>query len=361
MMARERDLVTPEGRPKQMMMVQEPDLGTPPAVAKLIERVWTQWSNNMVRQAAEMGLADKFTDGARDADELCAEYGMHAPAFRRFLRSLTGVGVLSEVAPRRYVLTEMGQALKTGAAGAARSTMICMLGEFSNSLWKDLDYSLRTGMPAFEKQYGKECFDYLYEHPALGQMFTETMVGLNGREPAAVAAAYDFSGISSLVDVGGGSGNMLAHILARHPGVKGVLYDLPIVVAKAPPLLQGFGVSDRVAVKAGSFFESVPAGHDAYLMSHIIHDWDEQTCATILGHCREAIKPDGKLLIVELVLPEGDEPHTGKLSDMMMLLALRGQERTASEYEALLAANGFRMTRIVPTATAVSVVEAVCA
>jgi hypothetical protein len=333
--------------------------GTPPQAAKLMEFAWGYWASQIVRQTAEMGLADRFGDEARDADELCAEYGMHTPSFRRFLRSLTGLGILTEVAPRRYALTDMGEALKTGAPGAARSSIICLIGTLTKVGWDNLDHSLRTGEPGFEKHYGKGLFEHIRETPGLPEMFSETMVGIHGREPPAVAKTYDFSGIGSLVDVGGASGNMLGHILSRHPGVRGVLYDLSHVVADAPPLLEKFGVADRVTIESGSFFESVPAGHDAYLMSHIIHDWDAQECATILGHCREAMKPDGKVLIVEMVLPEGDAPHPGKLVDIMMLAVPGGQERTPSEYDELLSANGFRMTRVVPTDSPVSVVEAV--
>jgi hypothetical protein len=152
---------------------------------------------------------------------------------------------------------------------------------------------------------------------------------------------------------------MIGHILKRHPGVKGVLYDLPHVVADAPALLASHGVADRVEILSGSFFESVPKGHDAYLVSHIIHDWDDSENATILKNIREAMKPDGKLLIVETVLPEGDEPHMGKMLDMMMMLVPGGEERTAAEYADLLEPNGFRVTRVVPTDSAVSVVEAV--
>jgi hypothetical protein len=324
-----------------------------------MELAWGYWASQLLRQAAEMGLADRFGDGPRDSDELSAEFGMHAPSFRRFLRSLTGMGIVTEVAPRRYALTEMGEALKSGAPGAARSTIICLIGELVSPAWSNLEHSLRTGEPGFEKHYGKGLFDHIRDTPGLAEMFSETMVGIHGQEPPAVAAAYDFSGIGSLVDVGGASGNMLGHILSRHPGLRGVLYDLPHVVVDAPPLLERFGVADRVTIESGSFFESIPAGHDAYLMSHIIHDWDEAECATILGRCRAAMKPEGKILVVEMVLPEGDAPHPGKLADMMMLVGPGGRERTPDEYDALLSANGFRMTRIVPTASAVSVVEAV--
>jgi hypothetical protein len=184
------------------------------------------------------------------------------------------------------------------------------------------------------------------------------MVGFHGAEPAAVAAAYDFSGINTVVDVGGATGNMLAHILARHAGPKGILFDRPHVVTDAPAFLRARGVEGRVTIQHGNFFESVPAGGDAYILSHIIHDWNEDQCATILGNCRAAMKPGAKLLIVEFVLPEGNTPHFGKLVDMVMLAIPGGEERTAAEYRTLLAASGFRMTRVVPTASDVSVVEA---
>ena len=341
------------------MELNETPHGPPPDISKLFEIAWGYWNSQLLRQTAEMGLADRFTGGSRSADELCAEYGMHKPSFRRFMRSLTGMGIVTQAAPGEYRLTQLGEALKTGAPGAARSTLITLIGKFVSPAWENLDYSLRTGEPAFEKHYGKGLFEFIQQTPGMPEVFSETMVGIHGQEPPAVAAAYDFSGLGSLVDVGGASGNMLGHVLSRHPKLRGVLYDLPHVVSDAVPLLSGFGVSDRVSIEGGSFFERVPAGHDAYLMSHIIHDWDEQECATILGHCRAAMKPDGKLLIVEMVLPEGDAPHPGKLLDMMMLVGPGGQERTPAEYDALLTANGFKMTRIVPTASAVSVVEAV--
>jgi hypothetical protein len=331
----------------------------PAATARLLEMAWGYWASQILRQTAEMGLADRFAGSPRTADELCAEYGMHPPSFRRFMRTLTGLGIVTQVGPGRYQLTEMGEALKSNAPGAARSTVITLIGKFVSPAWENLDYSLRTGEPGFEKHFGKGLFEFIQQTPGMPEIFSETMVGIHGQEPPAVAAAYDFSGIGTLVDVGGASGNMLGHVLARHPGLKGVLYDLPHVVADAPPLLARFGVTDRVSIESGSFFQSVPAGHDAYLLSHIIHDWDEQECATILGICHKAMRPDGKVLIVEMVIPEGDAPHPGKLLDMMMLVAPGGQERTPSEYEALLSANGFRLTRIVPTASAVSVVEAV--
>ncbi len=340
-------------------MSQE-SMETPPAAVQLMQIAWGYWNSQILRQAAEMGIADKFRPGeSRRADDLAGEFGMHQGAFRRFMRTLTGMGLVKTVAPHTYELTELGEALRTGAPGNARSTTICLIGSFVAPAWQNLDYALQTNEPGLEKHYGKGLFEVIQETPGMPEMFSETMVGIHGQEPPAVAEAYDFSGIGTLVDVGGASGNMLGHVLSRHPHLKGVLYDLPHVVTDAPALLEKFGVADRVAIEGGSFFEGVPKGHDAYLMSHIIHDWDEQECATILGHCRDAMADDGRVLIVEMVIPENDDPHPGKVLDMMMLTGPGGAERTPSEYAELLAASGLRMTRVVPTGSAVSVVEAV--
>ena len=330
------------------------------AAGKLMEMAIAHWQGELMLAAAEMSLADKFTEHApRSSAELAAEYGMRPREFYRFLRALTGIGLLASAGGDCFRLTSLGAALRTGAPGAARSAFIALVGDMVKPAWKEFSHGLITGDTGFEKAHGMSLFEYLQHNPGMAQFFSETMVGFHGREPPAVAEAYDFSGIGSLVDVGGASGNMLGHVLSRHPGVKGVLFDLPHVVADAPQLLESFGVQDRVSIESGSFFESVPAGHDAYLLSHIIHDWDDGENATILGNVRRAMKPDGKLLIVEMVLPESDEPHMGKMLDMMMLLVPGGEERTPSEYAKLLEPNGFRMTRVVPTASAVSVVEAV--
>jgi hypothetical protein len=330
------------------------------AASRLMDMVIAHWAGELLLQAAEMGLADKFTDAEpRSAAELAAEYGMLARPMHRFLRSLTGLGLLASAGSGSFRLTTLGAALKDGAPGASRSAVIALIGDMVKPAWKEFDHGLFTGDTGFEKAHGMGLFEYLQKNPGMARFFSETMVGFHGREPPAVAEAYDFSAIGSLVDVGGATGNMLGHVLSRHPGVKGVLYDLPHVVVDASPLLTEFGVMDRVTIESGSFFDSVPAGHDAYLLSHIVHDWDDGENAKILNNVREAMKPDGKLLIVETVLPEDDAPHMGKMLDMMMMLVPGGEERTPSEYAALLEPNGFRVNRLVPTASAVSVIEAV--
>ena len=269
------------------------------------------------------------------------------------------IGVLTERDAQRFALTPLGEALKTGAPGAARATLLTFCGPAFWHAWEEILYSLQTGKTAFEKVHGMPIFDYLAQHPDQASHFSEAMVGFHGAEPPAVAKAYDFSGIKTLVDVGGATGNMLAAILGAHSAPRGVLFDRPHVVRDAPALLEARGVADRVTIEQGNFFEGVPVGGDAYILSHIIHDWNEEQCLTILGHCRKVMKPDGRLLIVETVLPAGDTPHQGKWQDMVMLVFPGGQERTEAEYASLLGKAGFRLKRVVPTESVVSVVEAV--
>jgi hypothetical protein len=329
----------------------------PPHV-QLIQMGTAAWVNAVVFAAAKIGLADQLAGGPRNAAELAGPMRLHAPSLHRLMRTLAGLGILTERDAQRFALTPMGEALKTGAPGSARATLIAFGGAFWHG-WEEIVYSLETGNTGFDKAHGMPLFEYLRQHPAEASDFSQAMVGFHGEEPPAVARAYDFSGFKNVVDVGGATGNLLAAILSSHTGLHGVLFDMAHVVAEAPPLLKARGVENRVTIEAGSFFDTVPAGGDCYLLSHIIHDWNEEKCLTILGHCRKAIKPDGRLLIVEMVLPAGDTPHPGKVLDMVMLVFPGGQERTEAEYGALLGKAGFRLNRVVPTASAVSVVEAV--
>jgi hypothetical protein len=225
--------------------------------------------------------------------------------------------------------------------------------------WGNKIYSVQTGKTGFEKAHGVSVFDYLAQHPDHASLFSETMVGVHSQEPPAVA--YDFSIFNTIVDVGGATGNMLATLLASHSGPRGILFDRPHVVQDASALLDAKGVSNRVTIEPGNFFESVPAGADAYILSHILHDWNEDQCLTILDHVHKAMNSAGRLLIVEMVIPPGDAPHPGKMLDMAMLVQMGGQERTADEYELLLSKGGFRLTKVVPTNSAASILEAVIA
>jgi hypothetical protein len=336
----------------------EPPPAKPPH-AQLIEMATAHWVSRIVYVAAKLDLADHLAAGPSSADELAGLTGTHAPSLYRLLRTLAHLGLMSEDTGRRFALTPLGEALKKNASGCARATVLTLAHEWCANGFGELLYSVQTGKSGVEKYLGMPVFDWFGKNPEMASLFSETMVGFHGAEATAVATAYDFSGFKTIVDVGGATGHLLATVVSRAPGARGILYDLPHVVRDAAPLIQSHGVADRVTVEAGSFFERVPSGGDAYMLSHVIHDWSEEQCLTILGHCRRAMKPDGRLLLIEMVLPPGNAPHPGKVLDMMMLVGPGGQERTAEEYDQLLANAGFRLSRVVPTESAASVIEAV--
>jgi hypothetical protein len=308
---------------------------------------------------AELGIADQLTDGPRSAAELAQLTGTHAPALYRLLRSMAGFGFFVEDADHHFALTPLGAALQSDAPGHARSTVRFMAGPMVWSTFGEFLHAVTTGEAAMQKAYGQAIFEYLSSDPEQATLFNETMIGFHSAEPPAVAAAYDFSTIHKLIDVGGGTGNLLTTILRANPELRGVLYELPHVASAARDVVERNNVSDRCEVAAGNFFESVPGGGDAYLLSHIIHDWDEASCLTILENCRRAMQGRGRLLLVEQVIPPGNDFHPGKLLDLIMLaLTPGGMERSEAEYSALCAKAGFRLTRLVATASPVSVIEA---
>ncbi len=330
----------------------------PPSV-QLLQIATSAWVERVVYAAAELGIPDHLAQAPKTSAELAAELTLHPDALHRLMRTLTGLGMLKQDGTGRFGLTPVGEALQTGAPGFARSTVVLAGRNVFRRGFDEILHAIRTGETGFGKAFGMAPFDYLATRPDEASLFSEMMVSFHGEEPPAVAAAYEFSRFGTIVDVGGATGNLLATIIAAHPGPRGVLFDRSYVVADAPALLASKGVSDRIDILAGDFFDSVPAGGDAYVLSHVIHDWNEEQCLTILGHVRQAMKPSGTLLLVEMVLPQDGAPHPGKMLDMVMLVIAGGRERTSDEYASLLAKAGFRQTRVVPTGSAVGLVEAV--
>ena len=309
---------------------------------------------------AELGLADLLKDAPQTAEDLAPATGANAAPLHRLMRTMAGLGFLAEDAEHRFALTPLGAALQSDAPGHARSMVRLLAGPLGWRVLGEFLHSVKTGEDGSERALGQSIFDYLATAPQEATWFNEMMIAFHGGEPPAVAAAYDFSGLTALVDVGGGTGNLLTTILQAHPHLRGVLHDMPHVAAQARDLIASRGLSDRCTVHEGSFFDELPEDGDAYMLSHIIHDWDEASCLKILGTCRRAMKADSRLLLVEMVIPATNEFHPGKISDMIMLAFTPGGcERTAAEYATLLGKAGFKLTRVVPTASPVSVVEAV--
>jgi hypothetical protein len=316
------------------------------------------WMGRSLSVAAKLGLADLVKDGPRTADDLAKATGMHAHSLYRMLRALASVGVFVEDEQHRFGLTPLANQLRSDVLQSQRSLAIMMGGEFFLS-WSELEHCIRTGETGFERLFSRGVFDYLAEHPEEARVFDEAMVGVHGAESAAMCDAYDFTGFGTLVDVGGGNGSLLITVLQRTPALQGILYDLPHVIERAKANVQQAGLSARCRTEAGSFFERVPVGGDAYILRHIIHDWYDDRSLTILRNVRKAIPPTGKLLVVEGVIPPGNGPSATKLLDLNMLVIPGGMERTEQEYRDLYAKADFTLTRIVPTRTEVSVIEGV--
>jgi hypothetical protein len=338
--------------------VADPAVSQRPAALVLSEMLSGYWISMALHVAARLGLADLLKDGPRAPVELAAAAGAHAGSLHRLLRALASVGVFAEDGAGRFGLTPLAERLRGDVPGSQKALAL-MMGDEHYRAWGELEHCVRTGETGFRKVYGKEIFDYLAEHPAAAKVFDEAMVGVHGGESSPMCDAYDFSGLGTLVDVGGGNGSLLAVVLRRFEHLRGVLYDLPHVVERAGANFQAAGLADRCRVVGGNFFEQVPPGGDAYLLRHIIHDWDDDRSVQILGNVRRAIGPGGKLLVVEGVVPAGNAPSFTKLLDLTMLVIPGGLERTKAEYAALFARAGFRLSRVVPTRSEVSVIEGV--
>jgi hypothetical protein len=331
----------------------------PPPHAPLLELTFATVVARALYAVTERGIPDLLAEGPRTPDELAAKVGVHPTALLQLLRALAATGIFTHGTDGRFGLTPVSETLVTDHPTAARDMVLTLGGPAFWAAMGEMPAVLETGRTGIEIAFGTSFFDYLRQHPDEELIFNRTMIAVHGGEPAAVAEAYDFSGIGKVVDVGGGLGTMLVTLLQRHPHLTGVLFDAPSVADAAKDTIAAAGLEGRCERVGGDFFASVPAGGDAYVLSHIIHDWDVDACHTILRNCREAMNPDGRILIVEMVLPPGAEPHPGKILDVVMLVVPGGRERTADEYGELLAPVGLRVERVVPTASPVSVVEAV--
>jgi hypothetical protein len=315
------------------------------------------WITQGIYVAAELGIADLLADGPLSAAELAQKTNTHGRSLYRLLRALAGVGFFAQDSHRRFSLTPMAELLRSDVAESQRSFAMMIGAEFYET-WGMLLHSVRTGEQGFFKRFGMPFFQYMTAHPERHSIYDAAMVGVHGVETEPMLDAYDFSLFRSVVDVGGGHGLVLAAILNRHPAIQGILFDLPAVAERARAMSTSSGLSGRYEIVGGDFFSSVPVGADAYLLRHIIHDWEDNEAIAILGKCREAMPPEGKVLVVETVIPPGNEPCFGKWLDLMMLL-VGGCERTEEEYSRLFSEAGLKLNRVVSTDSEVSVLEGI--
>ena len=330
-----------------------------PAPMSMMELIVSGWPAQAITTAAQLGIADALADGPLPLDELAAQVGADADALGRLLRALIGRGIFRRRRDGRYALNSLAATLRADAPISLKGAALFQGSQEQRERWTLLTDSIRTGRSIVPALRGKEGFDYLAEIPEHAELFNQTMTSLAQMTLAIVVGSYDFAAHRTIVDVGGGQGAMLAAILAAAPNSRGVLYDLPQVVATAPTVLRENHVADRVRIADGSFFDGVPAGGDAYLLKNIIHDWADEKALQILRNVRAAAGPHSTLLLVEMVVRDDGRDGPQNWVDLEMLVNLGSRERTAEEYRKLLGQAGFRMTRVVPTASPLSVVEAV--
>jgi C-methyltransferase len=329
-----------------------------PAPAAMMEMIIGTWISQAITVAAELGVADALADGPLPIDELAARVGADADALHRLLRALIGRGVFRRRPDGRYDLNSLAASLCSDAPVSMVWAAQFYGSREQRERWTVLVDSIRTGRSVVPAMHGKESFDYFAEHPAHAELFNRTMTSISELTDESVVAGYDFSAYSTIVDVGGGHGPLLGAILAAAPNSRGVLYDLSTVVSSASELLCANDVAERMYIEAGSFFDSVPSGGDAYVLKNIIHDWPDEKAVQILRNVRTAAGPHATVLLIELVIPDHNRDFAGKWADLEMLLNLAARERTAAQYRELLSQGGFRMTRVVQTASPLSVVEA---
>ena len=342
------------------MSTVDPSVPVPPEVAAA--RLVMQLSLGYIPSAAlhvatRLSITERLSDGPRPVADLAREAGVQPDGLYRVLRALASLGIFEETSPRTFGLTPPAALLRKGP-GSLGDGVQFIADTLHFQAYGEMLHTVTSGQPAGEKVVGMPLFEYLSRTPDWSASFNNAMTAFSASVMPAVLEAYDFSGIGLLVDVAGGHGHVLTSVLRQYPSMRGILFDVAHVIAGAPPLIAAAGVQDRCTTESGDFFKAVPAG-DAYIMKHIIHDWDDDRAALILTNIRRALgsRPNGRLILLEAVVAGPNQPDLGKLIDLEMMLLPGGRERTADEFAQLMARAGFELTRVVPTESMLAVVE----
>ena len=319
------------------------------------EKVYGYWLSQALYCAAELNLADIiFRDGAQTSSDLAKKTNTHERSLYRLLRYLASEEVFAEDETGAFILTPKANQLRSDISGSQHAMAVMSGSEHYLASSKMID-NVRTGKCAYELAHGQPIFEYLKDHPISARVFDKAMESIHGSESNQILAAYNFSEFITLADIGGGNGSMLLAILNQYPNLHGVLFDLSHVTAATAALKNN---GERFKLISGDFFESVTPNADAYLLRHIIHDWDDEKSVLILSNIRKVLPEHGKVLMIEAILPEGNTPHPGKMFDWIMMGIPGGIERTLAEYKTLFAKSGLHIQRVIPTSGLNSIVEA---
>lgn len=330
------------------------------ARARLREMITAFRVSDLIATAAAFQLADHLADGPKSSAELAALSGAHAETLHRVMRALAHIEVVRQESDGRFSLAPLGEPLRSDVPGSLYRMARLWGTDLFKLTWMRLPHSVRTGQSAQEHLFGLRQFDYLATQPDVAEMFNEGMFAGTLAVGAAVVDAYDFSSVKEIMDVGGGSGALATTVLRAHPKMRGIVFDLPFCQQGAEEHITSAGLAERCQFVAGDFFQAIPPGPDVYLLKFILHDWEDEKCVRILQSCRAAVKDEAKILLIESVLPSDGGPLTDAVfGDITMIVHTGGRERTEAEYARLFEQSGFRLSRIVPTRAAQSVIEAV--
>jgi len=330
----------------------------PPPI-QMLQIISGFWIARCVYVTAKLGIPDLLKDGNKTADELAAATNTHAPSLFRVLRALVPFGILSKDQADRFGITSLSATLRSDVPGSLRAFAMTELGEEHYPAWGELLYSVKTGGIAFDHAFGEPCWEFFRKNPENAEIFNDAMSGMTAQANEALHAAYDFAGIRKIVDVGGGRGGLISSILRKNPTMRGILFDSPQVIEGAKTNVANSDVADRCELVGGDFFKSVPEGGDAIILKWIIHDWDDEQSVAILKNCHRALPENGRLILVEALVPQTNEAHFSKFIDLNMLVMTGGRERTEAEFRELYEKSGFRLTQIVPTESPFNVIEGV--
>jgi hypothetical protein len=318
------------------------------------------WLSQSIYVAAKLGIADLLQHGPQSCQELANQTDSNVSALYRLLRALASVGVFRETETQVFTLTPLAEHLCSDHPLSVKATAI-MLGETPHyQAWGQALYSVKTGKPAFDHHFGMGVFEYFKSHPEDAEIFEQSMNSFSLSEEKAILSVYDFSDLKTLVDVGGGYGEMLGTFLQQYPDHLGILFDEEYVITHCQPTLEKHGIVNRCQAVSGNFFESIPPGGDAYLLKHIIHDWDDERAIKILKNCCNVLDNHSKVLVMEMVVPDGNVPSSSKMLDLnMLVMCPGGKERTKEEFEDLFTKAGLKLNRIIPTQEDICIIEGI--
>jgi hypothetical protein len=337
-------------------MAVETGKRTIPVEQVLIDLLSGQWITRMIAEIVRLGVPDHLVNGPRTADELAAVTGVHANALYRVMRALASRGVFSEVGPGTYALTPVSDRLRTSAPDSMAAFFLAETDDLHSQSWIHLGDAIRTGEPRPKPVVGETPFEYYASHADQGEQFGRAMENISALCATAVLDAYDLSDAQVVVDVGGGNGSFVRALLGRHAHPRGVVYDLPYIGDQANACIRADKLAERCRFEPGDFFDAVPAA-DTYLIKFILHDWSEDQCVKILSSCRRAVATNGRIVVVEMLVPTDSEPGFVQVMDINMLVMTGGRERTEAEFARLFERSGFGLTHVIRTHSPFVVIE----